>query len=32
MTAVIRGERHVKVKLGTSFPKTADLEVTYQET
>lgn len=31
MTAVIRGERRVKVKLGTSFPKTADLKVTYQE-
>ena len=32
MTAVIHGERRVKIKLGTSFPKTADLKVTYQET
>ncbi|MBK7420442.1 MAG: hypothetical protein IPJ44_14790 [Nitrospira sp.] len=30
MTAVIHGEQHVKVKLGTSFPTTADLKVTYQ--
>ncbi|MBS0171648.1 MAG: hypothetical protein JSR62_14965 [Nitrospira sp.] len=32
MSAVIHGERRVKVKLGTSFPATADLRVTYQDT
>ena len=32
MTAVIHGERRVKIKLGTNFPKTADVKVTYQET
>lgn len=32
MTAVIHGERRMKVKLGTSFPATSDLTVTYQDT
>ncbi|MCS6264018.1 MAG: hypothetical protein H8K11_09700 [Nitrospira sp.] len=32
MVAVVHGESRVKVKLGASFPETADLRVTYQNT